>query len=90
MTAGAEMLAEHTDLTVVADKGYVSAAVASTLWQENRVVLLAERRQKQHTQVPPELRRAMNRLRQFVETINRQLMEQYTIKTNHQSGYLSS
>ncbi len=31
LTVGAELLAEHTDLTVLGDKGYVSAAVAEYL-----------------------------------------------------------
>ncbi len=87
LTVGAEVLAEHTDLTVVGDKGYVSAAVASTLWEEDRVVLLAERRQNQHEQLPAELRRTMTRVRQIIETVNDQLTEQFNIETNHAHSF---
>lgn len=87
LSVGAELLAEHTDLTVIGDKGYVSAPLASTLWAENRLVLLAERRQNQHSQLPAALRRAMTRVRQIIETVNDQLTEQFNIETNHAHSF---
>jgi len=75
LSVSAELLAEHTDLTVVGDKGYVSAPLASTLWAQNRLVLLAERRQNQRSQLPASVRRAMTRVRQIIETVNDQLTE---------------
>jgi len=87
LAVGAELLAAHTDLTVVGDKGYVSEPVASVVWAENRVVLLAERRQNQHAQLPTSLRRAMTRVRQIVETVNDQLTEQFNIEKNHAHSF---
>src|SRR5258708_24129531 len=39
LTVGAELLAEHTDLTVFGDKGYISAEVARQLLNANRLKL---------------------------------------------------
>jgi hypothetical protein len=36
---GFELLAEHTDLTVIGDKAYLSAKKAAELWQTNRIRL---------------------------------------------------
>jgi len=87
LSVGAELLAEHTDLTVVGDKGYVRAPLAAVLRAEHRVVLLAARRQNQHRQLPGSLRRAMSRVRQIVETVNDQLTEQFNIETNHAHSF---
>ena len=39
LEVGFELLSEHTDLQVLGDKAYISAAKAATLWQENRIQL---------------------------------------------------
>jgi hypothetical protein len=39
LEVGFELLAEHTDLQVLGDKAYISAARAAQLWQENRIAL---------------------------------------------------
>jgi hypothetical protein len=83
LMVGAELLAEHTDLAVVGDKGYISAAVAADLWHENGLRLLTVPRRNQTDQLPPAICRLLNSVRQIVETVNGQLVEQFHIETNH-------
>jgi Transposase DDE domain len=80
---GAEVLAEHTDLLVLGDKGYVSAPVAAELAHSNRITLLAAKRRNQQGQWPDALRAALRGLRQIIETVNEQLTDQFTIERNH-------
>lgn len=87
LTIGAELLAEHTDLTVLGDKGYVSAAVAAELLQRNRVRLLALRRKNQKEQLPKCLVKVINRVRQIIETVNGQLTEQFNVERNHAHSF---
>ncbi|MCJ7736869.1 MAG: transposase [Anaerolineae bacterium] len=63
LTVGAELLAEHTDLTVLGDKGCVSAAFANELLDHKRVHLLALHRANQHTQFSKSLTRPINKIR---------------------------
>lgn len=83
---GCELLAEHTDLTVIADKAYISANQAAELWQRNRIRLLTLPRCNQ-TQLHPALTHLHNRMRQIVETVNGQLTEQFHIETNHAHSF---
>ena len=78
-----DLLADHTDLEVIGDKGYVSQDKAAQLWQQNRVRLrtLPKRHQKQ--QLPHATRRLFNSVRQIIETVNGQLTEQFHVETNH-------
>lgn len=82
LTVGAELLAEHTNLTVLADKGYISAAVAQVLQEQNRVNLIALRRTNQQQQLPEALTHLINQVRQLIETVNGQLTEQFNIERN--------
>jgi hypothetical protein len=84
--AGCELLAEHTDLTVIADKAYISAEQAADLWQHNRIRLLTLPRCNQ-PQLPAALTRLHNSVRQIVETVNGQLTEQFHIETNHAHSF---
>ncbi len=52
LTVGAELLAEHTDLTVFGDKGYISAEVARQLLNDNRLKLRTLPRRNQADQPP--------------------------------------
>ena len=70
-------------LDVVGDKGYISAAVATDLWEANELTLLTVPRRNQTDQLPPALCRLLNSARQIVETVNGQLVEQFQIETNH-------
>jgi hypothetical protein len=83
LTVGAELLAEHTDLTVFGDKGYISATLARQLLQDNRLKLLTLPRRNQANQPPQAVSRSFNAVRQMIETVNGQLTEQFQIQLNH-------
>jgi hypothetical protein len=83
LTVGAELLAQHTDLTVYGDKGYISAAIAAELLRTNRLRLLTLPRSNQKCQVPGPVRKTFNTVRQIIETVNGQLTEQFHIEHNH-------
>lgn len=51
LAAGFELLEQHTDLEVLGDKGYISAAQAKNLWDKNRIVLRTIPRSNQKQQV---------------------------------------
>lgn len=81
--AGFEILSEHTNLTVLGDKGYISAAKAAELLEMNKVRLLTLPRKNQKQQYPAEIQRLFNAVRQTIETVNGQLSEQFGIEKNH-------
>ena len=83
LEVGFEMLAEHTDLDVVGDKGYISAEKAAELWRQNRLRLKTIPRRNQKKQLSVHLKRIFNKVRQIVETVNGQLSEQFNIEKNH-------
>jgi hypothetical protein len=80
---GFELLAEHTDLTVIGDKAYINQAKAEELWRHNRIRLRTLPRRNQKRQLPPEVSRLINAVRQIIETVNAQLTAQFNIETNH-------
>ena len=83
LTVGAELLAQHTDLTVFGDKGYISAELAAQLLRHNRLKLTTLPRRNQRVQLPPTVSRTFNAVRQIIETVNAQLTEQVNIQLNH-------
>lgn len=83
LTVGAELLLDHTDLTVFGDKGYISAELARQLLRDNRLKLITLPRRNQTDQPPKAVSRAFNAIRQIVETVNGQLVEQFNIQLNH-------
>jgi hypothetical protein len=83
LVVGVELLSEHTDLDVIGDKAYISAPKAAELCQGNRLRLLTLPRRSQKRQVPPEVKRLFNAVRQIIETVNGQLSEQFNVETNH-------
>lgn len=85
--AARDLLPAHPELTVIGDKGYISAELAQTLWECYRIRLLTLPRANQHVQLPAELRRLLNQVRQIIETVNGQLTEQFQIETNHASSF---
>ena len=87
LQVGVELLEEHTDLTVLGDKAFISAPVAARLRQEHRIALLTLPRRNQRRQAPKEVRRALNGARQVAETVNSQLAEQFRIETNHSQSF---
>ncbi len=87
VTIAAELLAAHHDLTVLGDKGYISAALATALQIERNIRLLTLPRANQPIQPTAEMRQRHNHLRQLVETVNSQLDQQFTIETNHAHSF---
>jgi len=85
--AARTLLARRHELLTVGDKGYVSAALAAELWEQNRIRLIALRRANQHEQLPETMRRLINEVRQIIETVNGQLTEQFQIESNHAHSF---
>jgi len=85
-TVGFELLADHTDLTVIGDKAYINAQKAAELWQQNRIRLLTLPRRNQKQVLTRATKRLINSTRQIIETVNGQLAEQFNIEINH-AGY---
>lgn len=83
LEVGFELLSEHTDLEVIGDKAYISAEKAAELWQHNRLRLCTLPRSNQKQQLPTATRKAINTIRQIIETVNGQLAEQFNIELNH-------
>lgn len=84
---GYDLLAEHTDLLVIADKGYVNARLVAELRQAKGLILLTQRRRNQKAQLPTDLSRLLNRSRQMVETVNGQMAGQFHIEENHAHSF---
>jgi hypothetical protein len=83
LEVGFELLCEHTDLTVLGDKAYISATKAAELFAYNRIRLLTLPRSNQKVQLPPQQRAFLNGIRQMIETVNHQLSEIFQIEINH-------
>lgn len=84
---GFELLAEHTDLTVIGDKGYISAKKAAELWQNNGIRLKTLPRRDQKKSCSKQTRHLFNKIRQIIETVNGQLVEQFNIQDNHAHSF---
>jgi hypothetical protein len=87
LEVGFDMLTEHTDLEVLGDKAYISAAGAAELWRTNRLRLRTLPRRNQKAQLPPEVKHLINSVRQVIETVNGQLSEQFHIEANHAHSF---
>lgn len=83
LAVGEELLSEHADLDVIADKAYISAVIAAALWEQRHIALLTVPRRNQKRQLPPAVRRMLNGARQIIETVNDQLKEQFHVEVNH-------
>jgi len=80
---GFELLATHTDLTVIGDKVYINAQQAAALWHNNRLRLLTLPRRNQRQQLAPDEVHRISAVRQIIETVNGQLAEQFNIEKTH-------
>jgi hypothetical protein len=87
LEVGFELLTQHTDRTVVGDKGYISAEKAAELWRTNRIRLHTLPHRNQKRQVPAHLAHLHNSVRQIIETVNGQLTEQFNMETNHAHSF---
>lgn len=83
VSVGAGLLGGHADLTVLGDKGYISAPLAAALQAERAVALLTVPRRNQRRQLPAALARRLNAARQIVETVNDQLTVQFGLAAHH-------
>jgi Transposase DDE domain len=83
LSVGEELLVQHEHLEVFGDKAFISAAVAAALWETRSIHLHTIPRSNQTVQLPPDMRRLHNRVRQIIETVNGQLVEQFHIELNH-------
>lgn len=87
LEAGVELLANHANLDVIGDKAFISADVAADLLTFNNIRLITLPRRNQERQVPPEVKRLINAVRQLIETVNGQLTEQFHIQINHAHSF---
>ena len=85
--AARDLLHDKRDLLVIGDKGFISAPLATELQERSNIRLLTLPRRNQKMQVPPEVRRLINQVRQIIETVNGQLTEQFQIETNHAHSF---
>jgi hypothetical protein len=85
--AARDLLYDKRDLVVIGDKGFISAPLASELKERSNIRLLTLPRRNQKAQVPREVRRLINHVRQMIETVNGQLTEQFQIETNHAHSF---
>jgi hypothetical protein len=83
LEAGLDMLSDHTHLTVMGDKAYISQWAADNLRTFHQIELLTLPRKNQRQQVSDTVRQLFNRVRQIIETVNGQLAEQFHIEQNH-------
>ncbi|MBA3948236.1 MAG: IS982 family transposase [Herpetosiphonaceae bacterium] len=83
LVVGLELLAEHSSLTVVGDKAYISGDAAEALAQDHQITLVTSTRKNQHHQASAATNRLINGARQIIETVNGQLSEQLHIERNH-------
>ncbi len=81
-TAGEDLLFDLQDRLVVGDKGYISAELAAELGEQG-VDLITLPRRNQKEQVSATTSKLLNTVRQVVETVNGQLVEQFHIQDNH-------
>lgn len=83
LAVGADLLAAQGCLTVLGDKGYLSAPVAAQLATEAGITLLTIPRKNQAVQLPAEQVRCHNHFRHIIETVGSQLSEQLHLERNH-------
>jgi hypothetical protein len=87
VTIAAELLDQHHDLTVLGDKGYISAALATALQLERQIGLVTLPRANQAVQPTVAVRHLHNHLRQMIETVNSQLVQQFHLQCNHAHSF---
>lgn len=87
LTVGEELLASHTGLDVVGDKGYISAEVVSRLLRRNSIRLITLPQRNQKRQPPDVLEHLINLVRQIIETVNGQLAGQFDIERTYAHSF---
>ena len=87
LEVGFELVAEHTDIHIIADKAYISADKAAELWRQNRIKLQTLPRRNQKNQLSRQAKHLLNAARQIIETVNGQLAEQFHIEITHAHSF---
>jgi hypothetical protein len=87
VTVAKELLARHTDLMVLGDKGYVRESLPETLCSYNRLHFIALRRKNQKQQLSDFMRKIINQVRQLGETVNGKLTDQFNVETNRAHSF---
>lgn len=87
LKVGEELLANHANLDVIGDKGYVSAETAANLLRQNDIKLLTLPRSNQKQQLPEVVEHLINSVRQIIETVNGQLAEQFNIERTYAHSF---
>lgn len=87
LTVGVELLADHTDLQVLGDKGYISRPAAAELRAERNIALVTVPRSNQRVRPSEEFCHLHAHLRQLIETVNSQLALQLHVETNHAHSF---
>jgi IS5 family transposase len=87
LNVGEELLANHANLNVIGDKGYISVEVAARLLRQNGIRLLTLRRRNQKQQLPEVVEHLINSVRQVIETVNGQLAHQFNIERTYAHSF---
>ena len=82
LSVGNELLCGHYNKQVIGDKAYISTQIKEQLAQVNGIELITTPRRNQKQQISRQTQRAINQMRQIVETVNGQLSQQFHIKKN--------
>jgi hypothetical protein len=88
LSAGQDILSDHTDRVVLGDKAYISQWVVDHLRTFNRIELVTLPKGNEKRQVSRHFRKLFNRVRQIIETVNGQLSEQFNLEQNHAHTFL--
>lgn len=83
LEAGTELLERHWGLRVLADKGYISRAVATELREQAQIEVVTLPRSNQRPQPSAAFHHLHAHLRQLIETVNSQPALQFHVETNH-------
>ncbi len=87
LSVGSELLAGHTNLQVLGDKGYLSRTAAADLRAGHNIALLTVPRSNQHARPSDAFCHLHAHLRQLIETVNSQLALQLHVETNHAHSF---
>jgi hypothetical protein len=83
LTAGVDLLSQHSDRVVLGDKAYYSVPIATDLAAQHAIRLLALPHSNYRAQVPPYMRHLFQAARRLIETVNSQLTLQFHLEVNH-------
>jgi hypothetical protein len=87
LPCGLELLEQHQDLWVLADKAYIQATAAAQLLTEHNIRLLTLPRTDQRLQLPEVFHKPFQDARRRIETVNSQLSQQFHIQVNHAHSF---